>query len=78
MLIIIKNDTLHEFNQPTRRHRATEHPSVPDPKSKHFVCFTFSKSISATTRHFINFKFRSTAFSANLKIISKITPILLQ
>ncbi len=50
----------------TSKHLATLHPSVPAPRSKHFVLAILSKSNSGNKRHLINFKFKSTADSANL------------
>lgn len=57
----------HNNGKITRSDLATEHPKVPAPKRRNFADLIFSRSISGSKFHFINFKFRSTAFSVILK-----------
>ena len=47
---------------------ATLQPKVPAPSNRHLVWAIFSKSSSGNKRHRINFKLRSTADSASLKM----------
>lgn len=51
----------------TKRQRATLHPRVPAPKSKHFADFISSKRSSGKRRQRMSFRFKSTAESASLK-----------
>jgi len=55
--------------QRTNNVRATEQPRVPEPRSKHRVFLTKSRSSWGIKRHFISFRFKSTDVSANLKKI---------
>lgn len=50
----------------TKRQRATPQPRVPAPKSKQRVSCISGRSSCGATLHLINFRFRSTADSANL------------
>uniref|UniRef100_A0ABK9NG76 Uncharacterized protein n=1 Tax=Glossina morsitans morsitans TaxID=37546 RepID=A0ABK9NG76_GLOMM len=46
---------------------ATAQPKMPAPNSKHLVVTNKFRFKSGSKRHFINFKFRFTEFSAKLK-----------
>ena len=48
--------------------RATLQPSVPAPSKRHLVADIVSRSSDGRRRHRINFKFKSTADSANLEV----------
>lgn len=50
----------------TIKFRATEHPRVPEPKSKHFNVELRFKSKLGRRRHFISLRFKLTPVSANL------------
>ena len=51
--------------------RATWHPSVPAPRRRHLIPDRRVKSKEGRARHLINFKFKSAADSANLRILTE-------
>ncbi len=52
----------------TMRHLATLQPRVPLPSNKHFWDLIMSKLIVGAIRHFMSFKFKLTADSANFSV----------
>ena len=54
----------------TSKHLATLQPSVPAPNSRHLVREMTSRSSSGSSRHFISFRFKSTADSASLNSLN--------
>ena len=56
-----------------RRHRATAHPSVPAPTSRHFVSAIFFRSRSGSKRHRMSFRLSSAAAIAR-RVGSMLSP----